>query len=118
MKIRIKNKIPIEETSSAGAIVGGAAPIADSATIEDFNNDEKEVSELKGPKLAEVYSSRGIQGFVAVPNVSGEDELAGFLERADHQGLQNVKRENQKNEVEYDNKIREIRKKMLRNLQK
>ena len=120
MKIRIKKKVVIEEMSGASAVAGFAAPVGDAATIAKFNKDEEEDSKLKGTRLEEMYSSQVTPG-VGIPSVSAEDELEGYLERSDAQGLQNVKRENEDKQEDSDKKLQEIqrfRKKMLRNLQK
>jgi len=83
----------IEEMSSmSGGNVQGYAgsPISDEETVKKFNKSEKEISKLKGKRLAEKFSTSTQTGGVPQSKVSAEEEHEGHVERSKHQGLKNV----------------------------
>ena len=83
----------IEEMSSmsGGSVQGYAgSPISDKETVDEFNESEKEISKLKGERLAEMFSSSTQMGGLPQSVVSPEDEHEGHVERSKHQGLCNV----------------------------
>ena len=81
----------IEEISSVAGMTGYVgSPISDKETVEEFNESEKEISKLKGERLAEMFSTSTQMGGVPMSVVSPEDEHAGHVERSRHQGLCNV----------------------------
>jgi len=81
----------IEETSAVGGVQGHAGvPLGSKEDNEEFNESEKKASKLKGEKLAEMYSTVGIQGGVRISIVAADKEHAGHVERSQHQGLRNV----------------------------
>ena len=83
----------IEEMSSMG---GGSvqgyvgSPISDKKTVDEFNENEKEISKLKGERLTEKFSTSTQMGGVPQSKVSAEEEHEGHVERSKHQGLKNV----------------------------
>ena len=83
----------IEEMSSmSGGNVQGyvGSPISDEETVKKFNKSEKEISKLKGKRLAEKFSTSSQTGGVPQSKVKPEDEHEGHVERSKHQGLRNV----------------------------
>lgn len=93
MKIRIKKKKNLEEMSSmsGGSVQGYAgSPLASKEETEQFNRKQEKDQRLKGKKLTEMYSTRGMSGRNKQQVVSGEKEHAGHVERSKHQGLLNV----------------------------
>tara|TARA_B100001094_G_scaffold320723_1_gene367374 strand:- start:4170 stop:5126 length:957 start_codon:yes stop_codon:yes gene_type:complete len=87
----------IEEMSSmSGGNVQGytGSPISDEETVKKFNESEKEISKLKGKKLAEMFSTSTQTGGVPQSRVKPEDEHEGHVERSKHQGLRNVMEQN------------------------
>ena len=81
----------IEETSVGAGMQGYAgAPLGSKEDNEEFNENEKETSKLKGDKLAEMYSTATKRGGLRISIVSAEEEHAGHVERSQHQGLRNV----------------------------
>jgi hypothetical protein len=87
-----KTKEPLDEMSSmgGGSVQGYGAPLGTPEDNEAFNKKEEREQRLKGPRLVEMYSSRGITGLSRAKNVSAEEEHAGHVERSKHQGLRNV----------------------------
>lgn len=93
MKIKIKKKKNLEEMSSmgGGGVQGHAgSPLASKEENEKFNRKQEKGQRLKGKKLTEMYSTRGMSGRNMQQIVSGEEEHAGHVERSKHQGLMNV----------------------------
>ena len=83
----------IEEisTMSGGDVQGYAgSAVGDVKTVKKFNKDEKEISKLKGVRLAEKFSTSTQTGGVPQSKVSAEDERKGHVERSRRQGLKNV----------------------------
>ena len=90
MKIKIKSKKNLEEINamSAGSVQGYAgSPLSSKEEVEKFNKKQEKDQRLKGEKLAEMYSTRGLSGRNRQPIVSAEDEHAGHVERSNHQGF-------------------------------
>lgn len=92
MKLKIKKKLPLEETNSVsgGSVEGYAAPFGDPEAIDAFNKEQERQQRLDGDRLVEMYSSQGISGGHSQQIVSPEEEHAGHVERSKHQGLKNV----------------------------
>lgn len=93
MKIKIKTKKNLEEMSSlgGGSIQGYAgSPLGSKEENEEFNRKQEKDQRLKGKKLAEMYSTRGLSGRNRQQTVDGEEEHEGHVERSQHQGLKNV----------------------------
>ena len=93
MKIRIKKKKNLEEINSmgSGAVQGYAgSPLSSKEEVDKFNKKQEKDQRLKGKKLTEMYSTRGMSGRNKQQIVSGEEEHAGHIERSEHQGLINV----------------------------
>tara|TARA_R100000388_G_C7240134_1_gene160682 strand:+ start:280 stop:1791 length:1512 start_codon:yes stop_codon:yes gene_type:complete len=93
MKIKIKKKKNLEEMSSmtGGSVHGHAgSSLASKDESEEFNRKQEKDQKLKGKKLTEMYSTRGLSGRNMQQIVSGEKEHAGHVERSKHQGLKNV----------------------------
>ena len=90
-----KNEEQLEEISSVGggSVQGYGAPLGSKKDNEEFNESEKKTSKLKGKKLAEMFSSSTQTGGLRISIIRGEKEHAGHVERAKHQGLRNVMRE-------------------------
>ena len=90
---KLEEEDVIEEMSSMG---GGSvqgyvgSPISDKKTVDEFNENEKETSKLKGERLAEMFSTSTQMGGVPQSKVSAEEEHEGHVERSKHQGLCNV----------------------------
>jgi len=81
----------IEEISAAAGVQGHAGiPLGPKEDNEEFNESEKKSSKLKDEKLAEMYSTVGMQGGVRISIVAADKEHAGHVERSQHQGLRNV----------------------------
>ena len=81
----------IEEMSSVGGIQGYAgSPLASKEDNEEFNENEKNASKLKGKKLAERFGTSTHTGCVRISVVPAGKEHAGHVERSQHQGLRNV----------------------------
>ena len=91
MKIKIKRKLKEMSSMGGGAVQGYAgSPLASKEENEKFNKKQEEEQRLKGQKLAEMYSTRGLSGKNKQQFVTGEEEHAGHVERSRHQGLKNV----------------------------
>jgi serine/threonine protein kinase len=90
MKIKIKRKLKEMSSVTGGSAQGHAAPFGSQKGVDTFNEKEKQEQRLKGDKLEEMYSSRGLSGNNSKKLVSPEDEHEGHVERSKHQGLQNV----------------------------
>lgn len=89
-KIKIKQKIEEENSMSSGAVQGYGSPFGDKETVDSFNDKQENEQRLKGQKLAEMYSTRGLSGMNAQQLISGEREHAGHVKRSKQQGLKNV----------------------------
>lgn len=96
MKLRIKRKQNIDEsnTMSSGNIEGVTGPFGSQEDIESFNKKQAKEQRLKGRRLAEMFSSRGISGIGGPLPVTPEEEFAGLKDGAEAQGLQNIKEAN------------------------
>lgn len=108
MKIKIKKKKEVlDEMSSmsAGSVQGYGGPLGDDKTIDAFNKEQEREQRLKGSKLAEMYSTRGLSGKNVQQTVSGEEEHEGHVERSKAQGLKNVMEEE-----DIDDKLEETKK--------
>jgi len=90
VKIKIKRKLKEMSSMGGGAAQGFGTPLGDKETNEEFNKKQEQDQRLKGQKLAEMYSTRGLSGRNRQQIVSGEEEHAGHVERSRHQGLKNV----------------------------
>ena len=92
MKIKIKKTKVLDEMNSmsSGAVQGFAGGFGDQKTVDAFNKEEERDQRLKGSKLTEMYSTRGLSGRNMQQVVSGEEEHDGHVERSQHQGLKNV----------------------------
>lgn len=76
---------------TGGAVQGYAgSPLSSKEENEKFNKKQEDEQKLKGKKLTEMYSTRGLSGRNRQQIVSGEDEHAGHVERSKQQGLKNV----------------------------
>ena len=75
---------------SGGSIQGYSAPLGNKEDNKKFNKKQEREQRLKGQRLAEMYSTRGLSGKNKQQLVSGEEEHAGHVERSRHQGLKNV----------------------------
>jgi len=100
-----KNEEQLEEMSSVGGggVQGYGAPLGDKKDNKKFNESEKNVSKLKGKKLAEMFSSSTQTGGLRISIVRGNKEHDGHVERAAHQGLRNVMREDDDATLPMDN---------------
>tara|TARA_R100000388_G_C7244286_1_gene163762 strand:+ start:3347 stop:3721 length:375 start_codon:yes stop_codon:yes gene_type:complete len=100
MKIKIKKKKEVlDEMSSmtGGSVEGYGGTFGDDKTVDAFNKKQEREQRLKGHKLTEMYSSRGISGRNAQQLVSGEEEHEAHVERSEAQGLKNVMQEEEGN---------------------
>ena len=108
MKIKIKKKKEgLDEMSSmsGGSVQGHGGPLGDNKTVDAFNKEQEREQRLKGSKLAEMYSTRGLSGKNVQQTISGEEEHEGHVERSKAQGLKNVMEEE-----ESDDKLEETKK--------
>ena len=108
MKIKIKKKKEVlDEMSSmsGGSVQGHGGPLGDNKTVDAFNKEQEREQRLKGSKLAEMYSTRGLSGKNVQQTISGEEEHEGHVERSKAQGLKNVMEEE-----ESDDKLEETKK--------
>ena len=105
-----KNEEQLEEISSvgSGAVQGYGAPLGSKKDNEEFNESEKQASKLKGKKLAEMFSSSTQTGGLRISIVRGEKEHAGHVERARHQGLRNVMKEDDDATLPMDDSTRPL----------
>ena len=83
MKIKIKRKLKEMSSGAGGAVHGYAgSPLSTKEENEKFNKKQEEEQRLKGRKLAEMYSTRGLSGKNDQQLISGEEEHAGHVERS------------------------------------
>jgi len=108
-----KNEEQLDEMSSVGggSVQGYAgSPLGDKEDNEKFNESEKQASKLKGKKLAEMFSSSTQTGGLRISIVRGDREHAGHVERAQHQGLRNVMREDDDATIPMDPQVNQAQK--------
>ena len=65
---------------SGGSIQGYSAPLGNKEDNKKFNKKQEREQRLKGQRLAEMYSTRGLSGKNKQQLVSGEEEHAGHVE--------------------------------------
>lgn len=94
-KYATKNEQLAEMSSAGGGAIEGytGSPLGTKEDNEQFNENEKDASKLKGKKLEEMYSTAGQSWGIRISIVSAEKEHAGHVERSQHQGVVNVMKE-------------------------
>ena len=90
-----KNEEQLEEITAAGNVAGAAGGFP-SKVVKDFNDKEKEDSELNGKPMTEMFSTSQMKSSVldskglTIYLRGRRKEHDGYIEKSKYQGLKNV----------------------------